>query len=158
MGEELDRNSYTTVDGQTPNFFHVRLDLGLGSAVRVRFQRRPHRGEPVRSSPPSGQSAACRCSSRAGSTSSHQEPDCTRKKTMRENVNPELKIRVSSPLEMWLDDLIQGSSPWARLTFWGCLCSVGWLSASLALPLDAPQPIPPSCDMQDCLQTLPSVP
>lgn len=44
------------------------------------FRWRPHRGGQIKSSPPSGQSAACRCSSGAGRIASHQGPDCTGKK------------------------------------------------------------------------------
>lgn len=53
----------------------------------------PQRAQ-VRSGRPSGRSAACRCSSGAGSTSSRQERDCTGKRQARDDGTFESKPRV----------------------------------------------------------------
>lgn len=55
----------------------------------------PQRAQ-VRSGRPSGRSAACRCSSGAGSTSSRQERDCTGKRQARDDGTFESKPRVWS--------------------------------------------------------------
>lgn len=94
------RNSYTIVDGQTTILLHFRLGLGLARVqlFGVRFQMETTGRGRSKSSPPSGQSAACRCSLGAGRIASHQGPGALERKSMQYHLN-ELEPCVLIPQE-----------------------------------------------------------